>query len=166
MESLNNWFPRSSRSALEILDAIYKWRFYFTMTVQHHMGMWTLPDPVCQWRLCHSPPWKCLPLSAPFEISHLPCFFISSQTSFSSSLKPSLSSCSKRWCVCFARRTPRGPPFIALCRLFYLSDRHAPPRIVPGYQSSPADHITACVRLWPISGFTSKSDSYHYLRDK
>lgn len=28
------------------------------------------------------------------------------------------------------------------------------PRIVLGYQRSPADRVTACVRLWPISGFT------------
>lgn len=90
------------------------------------MGMWTLADPVRQWCLCLSPSRRGLPLSAAFEISHLPCFFISSQTSLSSSLKPSLSSCSKRWCVCSARRTPRGPPFIALCHLFYLSDRHPP----------------------------------------
>lgn len=90
------------------------------------MIVWTLPDPECQWRLCHSPPWKCLPLSAPSEIYHLSCFFISSQTSLSSSFKPSLSSCSKRWCVCSARQMPRGPPFIGLCCLFYLSDRHPP----------------------------------------
>lgn len=106
--------------------AICKIRFYFCIITEHSMGMWTLPDPEHQWFLCHSPPWKCLPLSAPSEICHLSCFFISSQTSLSSSSKPSLSSCSKRWCVCSARRMPRGPPFIALCRLFYLSDRHPP----------------------------------------
>lgn len=88
--------------------------------------MWTLPDPEHQWCLCHSPPRKCLSLLAPSEICHLSCFFISSQTSLFSSFKPSLCSCSKRWCVCSARRMPRGPPFIALCRLFYLSDRHPP----------------------------------------
>lgn len=71
-------------------------------------------------------PWKCLPLLAPSEICHLSCFFISFQTSLSSSFKPSLSSCSKRWCVCSARWMPRGSPFIALCHLFYLSDRHPP----------------------------------------
>lgn len=50
-------------------------------------------------------------------------------------------------------------PFV----LFIWQPSH---RIVPGYQRSPADRVTACVRLWPISGFTFKSDSYHYLRDK
>lgn len=99
--------------------------------------------------------WNMSPLLLLYLFPNIPLFLF----------KSSLSSCSKRWCVCSARRMPRGSPFIALCRLFYLSDRH-PPRIVSGYQSSPADHITACVRLWPISGFTSKSDSYHYLHDK
>lgn len=101
-----------------------------------------------------------------FEISHL--FFASLYLFLTIRLFPSAAITLSLFLVMvrlFCDADATWAPFYGSAP-FVLFIWQASPRIVPGYQRSPADRVTACVRLWPISGFTFKSDSYHYLRDK
>lgn len=100
-----------------------------------------------------------------FEISHLFCFlylFLSIPLFLSLAITLFLFLVMVRL---FCEADATWAPFYSSAP-FVLFIWQASPRIVLGYQCSPADRVTACVRLWPISGFTFKSDSYHYLRDK